>query len=406
MPDPGLRSLQIRPGNPDFMDLPWALPLEAWTEACARTVQLPRGLSRHEVQFLSYGAAVYVCKELGEGGARREYELLLEMEASSLPCVSPVGHATVGRENGDAASVLITRFLDGSHPYRNLFQNPGLERYRERLLDAMAGLVVRLHVGGVFWGDCSLSNTLFRRDAGRLGAYMVDAETSEIHEQLSDGQRRLDLMILEENVTGDLMDLSMATELPRALQPEETGPSIVRRYEGLWSEITREVVIVAGESWRIQERVRALNKMGFSVGEIELVPTGDGDRLRVRTVVTDRDHHRHSLHDLTGLVAQERQAELMLNEIRETQAHLARELNRSVPLSVAAFRWLTGSWEPARERLTPLETEDMDAAQHYCQVLENKWYLSEQARKDVGLERALEDYLEKVGAEREPNSGP
>jgi len=37
---------------------------------------------------------------------------------------------------------------------------------------------------------------------------MVDAETSEQHEKLSDGQRSMDLGILEENVAGDLADLA------------------------------------------------------------------------------------------------------------------------------------------------------------------------------------------------------
>ena len=78
-------------------------------------------------------------------------------------------------------NVLITRFLDRSLPYRSLFMRSSLVRYRDHLLDAMAGLMVQLHLNGVYWGDCSLSNTLFRRDAGTLQAYLVDAETSEVY---------------------------------------------------------------------------------------------------------------------------------------------------------------------------------------------------------------------------------
>ncbi len=389
-------ALHARSGHPDFLDLPWGAPLSAWPELCARSVELQRGLSRHEVQFVSYENAVYAFKELVEGAAEREYDLLMQMEDLGLPVVTPVGHVHDRREGSENVSVLITRYLDASHPYRVLFQNPGLERYRERLLDAMAGLIVRLHLAGVYWGDVSLSNTLFRRDAGQLGAYMVDAETSEIHETLSDGQRNQDLMILEENVLGDLLDIAIVTDLPPAMIPEETGPSIVRRYEGLWSEVTREVVIGASESWRIQERIRALNALGFSVGEVELVATGEGDRLRMRTVVTDRDYHRHLLHDLTGLVAEERQAELMLNEIQEYKARVSRELNRSVAMPIAAFRWKSEMWEPAIARLNPRLEAGGDPAQLYCEVLEHKWYMSEQAQEDVGLDRALDDYLQKI----------
>ena len=227
--------------------------------------------------------------------------------------------------------MLVTRFLEASLPYLTLFMQPGLARYRERLLDAMAGLLVRLHLGGFYWGDCSLSNTLFRRDAGALQAWLVDAETSELHEDLSGGLRRQDLLIMEENVGASWPMSRPWPSCPgRSPRPGRARPS-ASRYERLWAEITREEIIATSESYRIHERIRALNELGFTVGEVSLVATGEGDRLRMRPVVTDRDYHRHELHNLTGIAAGDRQARLMLNEIRELRATLARELNRSVP---------------------------------------------------------------------------
>lgn len=391
---PGLLSIHIRPGHPDFLDLPWQVGLAEWPTASERSIQLQRGLSRHEVQFVSYGnTAIYAMKELPEGLAEREYALLLEIQDKGLPAVEPVGHALVQRPEGERTSVLVTRYLDASHPYRVLFLNPGLERYRERLLDAMAGLLVRLHLAGVFWGDCSLSNVLFRRDAGQLGAYLVDAETSEIHATLSDGQRRLDLMIMEDNLGGDLLDIAMVAKLPEALRPEDIGANIKGRYEGLWHEVNRELIVGVDERWRIQARIRALNALGFSVREINLIATGDRDKLAMRTLVTDRDYHRHRLQDLTGLVAQERQAEMMLNEIEELRARSSRQLNRRIHSSVAAFQWLTERWEPTVARLEQLVNTQVDATELYCQVMEHKWFMSERARKDIGLPKALEDYL-------------
>lgn len=391
---PGLLSIHIRPGHPDFLDLPWQVGLAEWPTASERSIQLQRGLSRHEVQFVNYGnTAIYAMKELPEGLAEREYALLLEIQDKGLPAVEAVGHALVQRPGGERTSVLVTRFLDASHPYRVLFLNPGLERYRERLLDAMAGLLVRLHLAGVFWGDCSLSNVLFRRDAGQLGAYLVDAETSEIHATLSDGQRRLDLMIMEDNLGGDLLDIAMVAKLPEALRPEDIGANIKGRYEGLWNEVNRELIVGVDERWRIQARIRALNALGFSVREINLIATGDRDKLAMRTLVTDRDYHRHRLQDLTGLVAQERQAEMMLNEIEELRARSSRQLNRRIHSSAAAFQWLTERWEPTVARLERLVNTQVDATELYCQVMEHKWFMSERARKDIGLPRALEDYL-------------
>jgi len=402
---PGLLSIQIRPGNPDFLDLPWDVALAEWPRTTDRSIQLQRGLSRHEVQFVSYGdAGIYAFKELPEGIAEREYGLLLEMQAKGLPTVEPVGYALVARPDRSRMGILVTRFLDASHPYRVLFLNPGLERYRERLLDAMAGLLVRLHLAGVYWGDCSLSNILFRRDAGQLGAYLVDAETSEIHPTLMDGQRRADLMIMEDNVGGDLLDIGMVAKLPATLRPEDIGANIRHRYEALWAEVNREVIVKHEERWRIQERVRALNALGFSVREIQLIATGDSDKLVMRTLVTDRDYHRHRLQDLTGLVAEEKQAEMLLNEIEELRADLSRGQKHRIPSSVAAFRWLSERWEVAQEGLAPLKQGEADAAELYCQVLEHKWFLSEKARKDVGLSKALNAYLAKAKSSQGPGS--
>uniref|UniRef100_A0A832ML21 DUF4032 domain-containing protein n=1 Tax=Eiseniibacteriota bacterium TaxID=2212470 RepID=A0A832ML21_UNCEI len=398
-PGAGLAEIHVRPGHPDFLDLPWDRPLARWAQESPRAVEVQRGISRHEVAFLSYGKAIYAFKELPARNAEREFDLLRRFGDEDLPAVEPAGWAEVRPAPGEPpASVLVTRFLDGSLPYRVLFMSQGLARYRERLLDAMASLLVRLHLAGVYWGDCSLSNTLFRRDAGELQAFLVDAETSEMHEALSDGLRLQDLMIMEENVAGEIADLAAQLELPAGLGAQETGGEIRGRYERLWGEITREVPIHPDERYRIHERIRALNELGFTVSEVELVPSGEGSHLRMRTVVTDRDYHRHQLHSLTGIVAQERQAALMLNEIRELRATLSRERNRSVPMSVAAYQWETERYQPALRRLAPAVGADGDAPETYCQVLEHKWYMSERARRDVGLEVAIADYLERFRA--------
>jgi tRNA A-37 threonylcarbamoyl transferase component Bud32 len=390
-----LTSLQLRDGHPDFLDLPWELPLSRWGERCSRLVQMERGLSRHDVLFVSYGRAVYALKELTARTAQREYEVLRGLEERGLPAVTAVGLARVRPDGADEENgVLITRFLESSLPYRSLFMQPGLERYRERLLDAVAVLLVRLHLGGLFWGDCSLSNALFRRDAGELQAYLVDAETSELHESISDGMRLYDLEIMEENVAGGLADLAAVVTLPAALDVMDTGRRIRRRYEQLWGEITRELTVVQGDGFAIQERIRALNALGFSVGEVELVPSGDGNRLRMRTVITDRDYHHHMLHTLTGINAEERQATLLLGELQSLQATLSTEQDRSVPLSVTAYRWLHDLYLPAVEALRLQVQVPDDSSELYCQVLEHKWFLSEREKRDVGHQRALEDYLE------------
>ena len=223
----------------------------------------------------------------------------------------------------------------------------------------------------------------------------MDAETSEMHETLSDGQREHDLIILEENVAGELADVAAIAELPSIFDLYETGPEIRKRYERLWQEISRVETFTPAENWRIHDRIRSLNALGFSVGEVELEATGDGSRLRMRIIVTDRDYYRHRLHDLTGIVAEDRQAELMVNDIQEMRATLEQAAKRKMPLDVASKRWLTENYEPTARRLAPLVGKRGLPAELYCQLLEHKWFLSERAGRDVGLEAATSDYLKK-----------
>src|SRR5437667_4171140 len=200
--------LVARTGHPDFLDLPWEEPLEEWESE--RLVEVVRGIGRHVVRFVDYDGALYALKELPKRLADREDRVVRELEAESMPVVEAIGVVS-GGGMAEGQAVLITRHLDFSLPYRSLFTGRGVIDLRNRLLDALAELVVRLHLGGFFWGDCSLSNTLFRRDAGALTAYVVDTETSELHPELSTGQRAHDLAIMDENVAGELLDIDAET---------------------------------------------------------------------------------------------------------------------------------------------------------------------------------------------------
>jgi hypothetical protein len=176
----------------------------------------------------------------------------------------------------------------------------------------------------------------------------------------------------------------------------DTGAYIRLQYQRLWEEITREDVIAAGENYLIQERVRALNQLGFSVGEVELAETGNGNQLRLRVAVTDRNFHHNQLHNLTGLDVQEEQARQMMNEIQELKARLSQANNRSTPLSVAAYHWLEKVYQPVVEIIRANSVISGDFPEIYCQILEHKWFLSEKARQDVGHHTATYNYLNQI----------
>jgi hypothetical protein len=393
---PARLQLIARTGHPDFLDLPWEEPLAEWESE--RLVEVVRGIHRHVVRFVEYdgagGPMLYALKELPAPLARREYVLLRRLAAAEMPVVEAVGVVT--ERGDDLEAVLITRHLDYSLPFRTLFARGSVPDLRRRLLDAGAELLVRLHLGGFFWGDCSLSNTLFRRDAGALAAYLVDAETGELHPSLSDGQREHDLLIAEENVAGELADVEAELGREGELEPEATATELIERYASLWDELTREESFGDDTRYRIDERLRRLNELGFDVEEMELVAGDDGYRLRLSPRVVEPGHHRRRLHALTGLTAQENQARRLLNDLARFRAELDRKGGRPVPETVAVHRWLSEVFEPAVAAIPGELWGKRDAAEVFHEALEHRWFLSQEKGEDVGLMPAVEAYVDDV----------
>jgi hypothetical protein len=386
---PATFQLTARTGHPSFLDLSWDQPLEEWKSE--RIVNLIRGISRHVVRFVEYDGVLYALKELPERPARREWTLLRRLESQGLPVVEAVGLVT-GRDH-ELDAVLITKHLEYSLPYRTLFAGAAIPDLRTHLLNALAELLARLHLRGFFWGDCSLSNALFRRDAGALSAYLVDAETGELHGGLSDGQRTYDLDIAQMNIIGELLDVDAEVGLPPDLDPDETGDEITKRYEALWSELTREETFAADERFRLDERLDRLNQLGFDVEEIQLDSTPDGYRLRLDPHVVEPGHHRHRLLRLTGLDAQENQARRMLNDIARFREAIERKEKRTLPESVVAARWRDEVFEPTIAAVPEELWAALPAAEVFHQVLEHRWFLSERAGKDVGIDEAVRSYV-------------
>jgi tRNA A-37 threonylcarbamoyl transferase component Bud32 len=390
--------LVARTGHPSFLDLPWDTPLEDWDSP--RFVNLIRGISRHVVRFVEYDGVLYALKELPERPARREWTLLRRLEGQGLPVVEAVGIVTARGEELDA--ILITRHLEYSLPYRTLFSGAAIPDLRTHLLNALAELLARLHIRGFFWGDCSLSNALFRRDAGALAAYLVDAETGELHGQLSDGQRAYDLDIAQTNIVGELLDVDAEVGLPPDLDPDETGEEVVARYTSLWDELTREETFKPDERYKIDERLHRLNDLGFDVEEIQLDAIPGGYRLRLDPHVVEPGHHRHRLLRLTGLDAQENQACRMLNDIARFREAEERKLKRTIPESVIASRWRQEVFEPTIAAVPEKLWAALPAAEVFHQVLEHRWFLSERAAKDVGIDEAVRDYVQSELPSRPP----
>ena len=384
--------------EPALLDLPWHLPLEDWP---AETIAaLPKGLSRHIVRFAHLGNYVIAIKETLPELARREYEVLKSLNKLSVPCVEPFAVVSNRTDsNGEQLmAVLITRHLKFSLPYRAMWSQGLRLETAKRLVDALALLLVRLHVTGFFWGDVSLSNTLFRRDAGSFAAYLVDAETGQLYEQgLSEGQRENDLEIARINIAGELMDLIASGNAHAGIDPVEISDRIVKQYRELWKSLTSEEIFETNERWKISRRVQQLNELGFDIGELTIVSEEDGNRVRIQPKVVDAGHHARRLLQLTGLDAEENQARRLLNSIDEYKLKHTRP---SADEEVLAHEWMSKVYEPVVNAI-PLELRGkLEPAEIFHQVLEHRWYKAENEQRGIPLLEAVQSYVTNVLAFR------
>jgi len=386
------RSLEITAASPDpaLLDLPWEVPLEQWP--ADRLAALPRGISRHVVRFVRMSGSVLAVKEISAPLAHREYGLLRLLRRLGMPSVEPVGVIT-GRTAPDGApleSALVTRHLKFSLPYRALFSQSLREDTATRLVDALAVLLVRLHLAGFYWGDVSLSNTLFRRDAGAFAAYLVDAETGELHDALSRGQREYDVELARINIAGELMDLEAGGFLDASMDPVALSDVIWRRYYTLWAELTDSESFERGDRWRVDARIRRLNELGFDVGELQISTDIDGTSVSIQPKVVDAGHHSRRLLRLTGLDVEENQARRLLNDLDTYQAATGRQAEDE---EIVAHEWLATCFEPVVRAIPRDLRGKLEPAELYHEVLEHRWYLSEGSGRDVGLTDAVQSYI-------------
>jgi Lipopolysaccharide kinase (Kdo/WaaP) family. len=380
--------------DPALLDLPWNVPLDEWSNE--HIALLPKGISRHLVRFANLSGYVIAIKETTGEMAKREYDMLRTLQRLDVPCVDPVAVIT-GRTDDDGDPLkpaLVTRHLKFSLPYRALFSQTLRPDTATRLVDALAVLLVRLHIVGFFWGDVSLSNTLFRRDAGSFAAYLVDAETGQLYEgRLSNGQRENDLEIARVNIAGELMDLAAGGRAAEELDPIEVSNGIVAAYRSLWKELTATESFSSSERWRINERVDRLNDLGFDIEELAIKTDEAGTTVRIQPKVVDAGHHQRRLLRLTGLDTGENQARRLLNDL---DSYSATHGKQGLDEEAMAHEWLMRVFEPVVRAIPNDLKGKLERAEVFHQVLEHRWFMSQHEERDVPLAEALTSYINDV----------
>ena len=398
---PSSISITAAAAEPELLDLPWHLPLEDCPKE--NIAALPKGLSRHTVRFAHLNDHVIAIKETLFDLAKREYEMLRKLEKLDIPCVEAFA-IIQEREDLDGSplpAVLITRHLKFSLPYRAMWSQGLREQTANRLVDALALLLVRLHLAGFFWGDVSLSNTLFRRDAGQFAAYLVDAETGHLYDSnLSNGQRENDLEIGRVNIAGELMDL-IASGKATDLDPGTVSQRIVDKYRELWKELTETETFDDSERWKIARRIQRLNDLGFDIQELSMAKDQDKRTVRIQPKVVDAGHHARRLLLVTGLDVEENQARRLLNDIDQyslVNAHLGFDEE------VLAHKWLSEVFEPVVGAIPNELLGKLEPAEVFHEVLRHRLKQSEVQGSDIALVDAVRSYISDVLAERRDES--
>lgn len=387
----GTPKLHIRPGNPDFLDLPWEVPIDHWDNE--RLCEMPTGVHRHPVVFVAYPEGVYAIKEMPTRVANKEYNALVTLQERTNRAARPAGlvERTWLDPHDEPSAAVVTRYVENAFPYRRLVSGAGFGRRRSQMLDAVASLLVELHMAGCYWGDCSLSNVLYRYDGSGIEAVMIDGETSELHPSLSDGQRLQDIEIMQENLAGEMSDIAAMNDVPLSEADLELGEDITGRYDALWTELTDELIISKSDAYRIRDRVARINDLGFSVEDIEIEPTEAGDVVRMTTRVGGRTFNTDRLRELTGVEASENQARMLLGDLNY---YLAKHGDTTATRkSVGTFKWLTNSYEPLIGRIQEVRP-GQPPVQGYCDFLNHRLRLATAKGADVPNDEAFQSWVD------------
>ena len=378
-------------------NLPWEKPLELWPEDPSLAAQ--RGISRHIVRLVRSTpdpeSEIYAVKETVEEFAHREYEALKELGLRGAPSVSQIAIVNGRRDESgqELPCAIVTRFLPYSLPYRVVLSGDVTQHEITNMANALAYLLVRLHLLGFWWGDCSLSNTLFRRDADGFAAYLVDAETGEFQKHLSNGQREHDLDIARFNVAAELEDLKIAGVLFPAMDPIRASESVITRYRKIWKSLSEPQVLPANDRHAVERAMRALQDIGFAVEEVDIRLAGDQSTLTFTPKLVAPNYHSLKLKEVLGLDAEEFQAKRLLASFERFRS---RELSSTPNKEDLAGRWLEEVFHKVINSVPEELQGRVEDAQLFHEVLEHRWYLGEKAGHDLGLDFATVDYINNV----------
>lgn len=385
-------------------DLPWQFPLEEWSQHGVELLIVRRGESRHPIVFVERGGVRYAIKETTPHMAEREIHNLHEIAFRGIPALEPTGTVTVPAPpvpvetpslggltqyiSGDRGYT-ITRLAPRVIPHVQLYRIPFTRRTKERLLSAVAVLMIELHEHGVYWGDPSLANVLMRIDGRSILAIMADAETAEIFPgPISEGLREQDIDAFGESLLWQAEDLRLARGLPEDKQV--LGEPDFRYFKRRYRQLRREHAQVAASPnfstfYQAQQLLRRLNRWGYSL-------FGLTERTLQQLTTVLPGWYQRRIYDLLHIHVPRAYARRFYNLILGRQAQMSKERGSEVSIEEAAHDWYTRYHLPAIVLLRRILTRGEDPLRAYFAVMQNRWRLSQKAHQEVPVEEALLDW--------------
>jgi hypothetical protein len=141
--------------------------------------------------------------------------------------------------------------------------------------------------------------------------------------------------------------------------------------------------------------MRQLHDLGFTVEEVS-VSMEEGEtagKLVFQPKLVAAGYHKNRLRELMGLETEELQAKRLLASFDRFRG---REKSPKPPVADSARRWLNEVFVPTVSLVPPELEGRIELAQFFHEALEHRWYLSEKAGHDVGLEFAAQSYVTDV----------
>lgn len=363
----------------ELQSLPWSIPIAEWHRYGVNMLNIKRGVSRHEVVFVKTGRFSFGIKEISEEISKKEIEHYEQLLLRGIHTLVPAGY--VVREEDPIAvetpigiqyeknfishtvTVLVTKVLPDSLLYSRNFRQGN----RQKIWDAVVRLFVQLHSNGVYWGDASLANTLVKFEKWEipfvglqtiLVAYLSDAETVEIQPKLSSSLREADLNFFFESMDWISEDLRTS--------------GVVRDDGGM-----------EGDKLYIKNRYNLLYNVEMKKKIFEQQTSFNIDKF-------------------LGSISTPEYVDQFLQHIEEHKWYMGERLLREVTLAAATKDWYDTVFVPICELFRSenilLLFKGKTAAELYIEIMNNKYYLSEHVKKDVGMIAAMRDYAIRFGA--------